>query len=99
MKVIANIGSERVLVEMTKAEIGRMHGVEGYYSTDTSRAWLEVGYEFDIARTFDVAKDLKNLDRSRIKQILSQLDTTTKQVIEIQEQVQALTLFNTLSQE
>lgn len=99
MKVIANIGSERVLVEMSRAEIGRIHGVEGYYSTDISKAWLEVGYEFDIARAFEVAKDLKNLDKARITQILSQLDTTTKQVIKIQEQVQALTLFNTLSQE
>lgn len=99
MKVIASISNDKVLVEMTKIEIGKMHGVEGYYSSDVSKAWLEVGYEFDVARAFEVAKDLKNLDRARIKQILSQLDSTTERVKEIQTQVEALNLFNTLAED
>lgn len=99
MKVIANIGSDKVLVEMTKAEIGRIHGVEGYYSTDVSKAWLEVGYEFDIARAFEVAKELKNLDKTKVARILNALTETKASVEKIQEQVQALNLFNILSQE
>lgn len=98
MKVIANIGNDRVLVEIAKNELFSLHGVETMYSQDFDKKWMEIGYEIDLAKMYATMRDLRNLDRSRIGMILTHLENTIDTVKAIKENTEALTLFETLSQ-
>lgn len=99
MKVIANIGNDRVLVEVTKTEIASLHGIESTYSSDFNKNWMEVGYDFNLAKISATMKDVRYLDKSRLGTIIMQLENAVETVKDIQENAQALTLFEKLSKD
>lgn len=99
MKVIANIGNDRVLVEINKTEVASLHGIENTYSSDFNKNWMEVGYEFDLAKISTTMRDVRYLDKSRLGTIINQLENTVATVKSIQVNAQALTLFETLSKD
>ena len=98
MKIIAKIDNERVLVELTRTEISRIHG-QAYDYTKFSDHWMAVGAEMDLNALCSTLEALRQLDSAKIENARKQLEQAMAMVSQCKTNLEALMLFDKLKED
>jgi hypothetical protein len=98
MKVIAQITQDRIMCEVSSAEIARLHGATGRYDKSWQEHWIGVGAEHDMVEAFKAVDTLRSFDKSQLKRLKDQMDSMAREYHSIAETYEKLMLFDTLAQ-
>jgi len=99
MKVIAQITQDRIMCEVSSAEIARLHGASGRYDKEWHEHWISVGAEHDMTGAFKAVDAIRGFDKSQLKYLKDRIDVMAKEYNTILEAYEKLTLFDKLSEQ
>lgn len=102
MKIIAKT-KDGYLADLTEEEIANIMGHYSTYEPEfrkllSNRDSDLTGLYIDIAKMYDMAKMLRGLNKGQISNAKGQLESARKNLEELEDTVNKMTLFDTLEQ-
>ena len=100
MKILAKVDSTKFLAEITDNDIALMLGhdsISGMRQFERENVF-QVGYELVLAKPFQSARFIRELDESQINQIKRSLTSVIQNLDRTQDMVGKLTVFEKLKE-